>query len=288
MKNKKLLIPVLCVALALFVAGTLLLKPAKATDTALKQKVQNLMGNSIDNFSSAEGSFVLNTKVGKSTIDYKVRLKGVPSGYEEAKSPNGTTTVTIYDGNINKLEKYNIEKKEYTSVKTATGNVKSEVKEPIHDNVPYNVKDRYSMEDNVPVYQYRSNPACMQMSRTSLFPQEAILGFLKDYNKWDITSSDKLLGYDTYVITGDLDSYYHKKLGTKFKWWVEKNTGILLKEEIYDSTGKVTESLETTSLKLNTNIDDKVFTKADKSEYKLVDPLKAAVEDTTKNFPNKK
>jgi len=237
---------------------------AKATDSASisdNDILQNKMLNSIDYFNSAIGTFTYFDKKNNIdfTVDYKVRLGNNPSSYMKVINTNGNVQISICDGN--NLERYSENTKEYTSAIVTKKNPNNEDKEK------YFSKNRYNTFDNKKSYFYRDDPACMGLASQSLFSQERALGFLKDYNMWNITGDEKLLGYEVKVIEGKLNDDYSNKFGaSKFKWLVEKNTGILLKEELFNSNEEVIRKLETTSFKLNLDIDNNTF-KKDKSTY---------------------
>lgn len=225
-----------------------------------KEGLQNLMGNSIDYFNSAVGSFEINDNSAAYIVEYKVRERSNPASYVVEESTDGkiNRTTVLYDG--------------ITDIYNESNKTRIESRAAIMDDskVSREVKDRLKKNsDGINEAGYRYDPAFAGIADNSLFPQGSILGFLEDYSKWNITGSDKYLGFDTYTIEGTFNNYYSQKFkAVKFKWWVEKNTGILLKEEWYNKSNQVVESMVTQSLKLNVTINDKEFIK-DKSGYKL-------------------
>lgn len=108
----------------------------------------------------------------------------------------------------------------------------------------------------------RPDPLFLICANESLLNQNLAVGTLKDESKWSISTIEKYLDLDAAVIEGTFDNYYSDKLAsTKYKAWVEKNTGIVLKMEWYDENGDITKELETTSIKLNIPIDDEEMKK---------------------------
>lgn len=227
-----------------------------------KDELHNKMGNSIDYFDSAEGSFIRtdnNLPDGGYKVEYKIRMKEDPASYQKVIYNSGFTCEMVFDGDS--MTQLNENDKTY-----ARGKVEKGIVKPVSSEM----KERYSTnEKGETVYMYKYDPSLMTYAKESLFNQESILGMLEDYNKWAIIGTEKYQGFDVYIIDGKFNNDYAKRYNsTRFKWWVEKNTGILLKEEWYNKSGDVVAKLETISLKLNTNINDTEFAK-DIIGYKL-------------------
>lgn len=224
-----------------------------------KDDIQNKIVNSIDYFNSAEGSFTWYMEKSNTdmTIDYKVKIKDKPSSYEKITFKEGVVIENLFDGK-NK-ETYNNKDKTYKTggVVLIDG-----------DSSKYSIKNRYYKSgDGTPGVYLRQDPSFMGYAKESLFNQNVALGFLEDQSKWDMKNGETFLGLDTVVINGTFSDYYSNKLkANTYKLWVEKNTGIILKMELYAENGDVVEKLDTTSIKLNCTIDDNAF-KKDKTGY---------------------
>lgn len=82
---------------ALVEAGDL----TKETTAVSKRDLRNKIANSVDYFSSAQGTFRLYDKRIDSdvTVDYKVKLKGIPSSYEKETSKDGTVVEATLNEN---------------------------------------------------------------------------------------------------------------------------------------------------------------------------------------------
>ncbi|KPU46052.1 hypothetical protein OXPF_05330 [Oxobacter pfennigii] len=143
------------------------------------------------------------------------------------------------------------------------------VKYSAEDSKYIKAKDRYNKDINGnKTILLRVDQAHMGIAQRSLFPQDIAASFLQDYSKWDITGEEKYLNYDVYKVEGTLESYLSEKLGgNRFKMLVEKNTGILLKYEVFGEDNILNTTLETTLFKLNADIDDKDFVKENAAEY---------------------
>lgn len=214
-----------------------------------KEDIHLKMLNSIDNFDKAVGKFIYhsssagyeyevsyNVKTKKN--DYKSNVKIVSNTDSREVAYDGNNSVTIADNNSKSFRKYKVGKSKDES--QTYSNKKA--------------KDRYKLDQNgEKVYERRLDPTYMDMASLSLFPEDFALGFLEDYNKWDIVSDkENINGYDVVIIEGELNPYYQMKHNVKsFKLWVEKNTGIVLQMEEYNQNGEATEFLKTKSIKIN-------------------------------------
>lgn len=169
------------------------------------------------------------------------------------------TEESVFDGVSYKL--FNNRDKSY--IKYNAGSMEVD-KSKIH------AKDRYFKNpDGQPAVYLRPDPSYMRASKEMLFPQQEAIGFLEDYNTWNIVGNERYLDFNAVVVEGSFNKYYAEKFtAPKFKFWVEPSTGILLKDEWYDSSGNTIQDKQITSLKLNTNIDDNNF-KKDEQGYTL-------------------
>lgn len=217
-----------------------------------KEELHHRMLNSIDYFDSVTGSFIYHDISGnETTVDYKIKMKDNPSSYEKDANKDITNEIS-YDGNEQTF--LDTKNKMYRKLGATKQTVN---KDQYKSESP---KDRYQSKDGKNVYIHRADPSYMGVASESVFPQNTALGFLEDYNKWDITSDGTLNGKDVVIVKGTLNNYYSAKFkATSFQLWVDKNTGILLKREVYNVQGDVVEFINTTSIKFNSSIDDAQF-----------------------------
>lgn len=220
-----------------------------------KEEIHYKMLNSVDNFKTAKGSFVYDSKIANEhiVVDYQVDLGQSPKSYEKIQGNINQTSINqehIFDGQDRNYLDNNGKKYTKDKVNKSPGDLKDK-----------SVQARYQKNSNgEKVYLYRNNPAMMRDASMSLFPQQMITGYLEDYSKWNIVSETTLNGLNAVVIEGDLNDYYKTKLGSaKFKWWVHKDTGIVLQFEEYDSNGNVISYLKTQSISIDGTIDGEKF-----------------------------
>lgn len=107
---------------------------------------------------------------------------------------------------------------------------------------------------------YRERPP-IGIAQSSLFPYEIASNYTRDYNNWEIEKQNEtLLNHNTIVLKGKLNRNSSNKQGAKtFRFWVDKDSGILVKYELYDETGNVVSFLHPLELKVNVPVDTKVF-----------------------------
>lgn len=105
----------------------------------------------------------------------------------------------------------------------------------------------------------------------SLYPYIMGVEYLGDFNQWDIEKQNEdLLGHNTIVLQGKLDdkaTTYMLEVDT-FRFWVDKDTGILVKYETYDTNGNLTSYLHPEKLEVNVPIDSKDFEPPQLEDYK--------------------
>lgn len=126
-------------------------------------------------------------------------------------------------------------------------------------------KNRYSEKEG---YMERRDSEYILGADYSVFDQEFSPGELKDYSTWDIKGEENYLGRNCVLIEGNLGSV--GKSGDKtFRKLVDKDTGMILKSERLNSKGEVVLSTIVKSMKINENINSKVFEKNLKGYTKI-------------------
>jgi outer membrane lipoprotein-sorting protein len=100
-------------------------------------------------------------------------------------------------------------------------------------------------------------------SGASLYYFEMIAKYLRYTNLWDIEKqNEELLSHNTVVLYGTIDKSLVNTMQpdeSSFRFWVDKDTGILLKYEIYNGKGEILSYLHPESLKVNVAIDSTQF-----------------------------
>ena len=115
-------------------------------------------------------------------------------------------------------------------------------------------------EEGINTYYYRENLNGLGYCRESIDPQELAIGYLRNFDTWDITGEEVVAGRNCLVLEGELSGFYSEKRHTaEFKLWVDRETGILMKSEHYDADGNLSESLTTTSITVNAPVTDETF-----------------------------
>ncbi len=124
-------------------------------------------------------------------------------------------------------------------------------------------------ENGMPHYRYRANPICASVAGTSLFPQEMALGYLREFNSWDIKEHSEYQGRKCVVVTGKTDEEYQSELNVSdFVFYVDSQTGILLKYLGYNSDGQIADYIIIDNLDVDSDdISVKLLDKASLANY---------------------
>lgn len=101
---------------------------------------------------------------------------------------------------------------------------------------------------------YVADPTNVYMSNHCLFPQELTLGYLHDQSLWEIVGTTNCNGRICYVIEGVPTPEYGEKLNvSNFSFWVDAQTGVLVRYEGYDEAGNISGMMYTENLKFEEN-----------------------------------
>ena len=222
-----------------------------------KDEVTEKLLNSVDYFDTAAGSIELYKTYpdGRSitTItEFKVSTQKIIGGYEktteEVRDGGESITEVIYnDGKIWRKESagksYRVcgykplsSQEQYTSSQEAFS---------------VEIKDLYK-----PNTKLRERPLPGSKSGETLFPYEMAASYLRNEQLWKIEKqNDEIAGHNTVVIYGKHDDTMKEWTeDDAFRFWVDKDTGILVQYETYDKNGKLTSYLHPKRLEVNVPI----------------------------------
>ncbi|WP_369900096.1 M56 family metallopeptidase [Bacillus manliponensis] len=224
-----------------------------------KEEVFEKMMNAINHFETAKGEFKLyqSNAEGHNIVNYEISL------YNNAGSYTRITHVQ------NKIE-------EVSSDYFWNGTSWS-----LTEDLGVYTESKYYQPNDINNEEWKDTRALLAgLARPSLRPKEITSNYMGNFNSWEIEKqNEELLGHNTLVIKGTIN----KSVNKSFRFWVDKDTGILVKYETYDAAGKLTDYLHPTSLEVNIPVDSKKFT-PDLTGYKREIPGKDQPSMTTGNI----
>jgi hypothetical protein len=239
---------------------------AENYDDMAKHDVLNNLLNTVDYFQSASGKFEKYDKykdnsTSKVEVEYKISLKNLVGGYEKIINiPDEKVTgskITTNEWFYNNQSIWNIDNdtKTYVTYEYETKG-KREVVNP-KDVFLLPIRKLYDSEDK-----FRESPPS-GISGLSLFPYEMTAKYLRFDSLWNIEKqNEEVLGHNTIVLRGSIDKSivnFMQPDENSFRFWVDKDTGLLLKFEIYNEKGEIISYLHPESLSVNVPIDSKRF-----------------------------
>lgn len=216
-------------------------------DEMTKEEILTKMINTVDYFKTASGQYKMHYGhiPAEYEVEYTISLGEIPGGVSKTiEEVNGKKVVNseyYLGGSVWALSE---ETKTFREFKYAD-----------YDNFgqPITLDEAFSGTD---VTNYRGRPP-IGVANETLFPYEIASNYTRDLNSWDIEKQNEdILGHNTLVIKGNKN---HRDFQS-FRFWVDKDTGILVKYETYNSAGEVVDYLHPTNLEINIPIDSKQFT----------------------------
>ena len=227
-----------------------------------KEDVFLKMLNSVDNFDTAAGKFVnydiyADESESKDITEFKVSIKNEIGGYE--KSTN------LFDEKLIQEINYNNENIWRKNHDTKTYFVNEYQQAPTQDALTLEEALSIRLKDVLkPDNNFRERPP-IGTSGLSLFPYEEASIYLRDMSLWEIEKqNEKLLDHNTIVLKGKIDDLAKSRFNMKgnidtFRFWVDKDTGILIKYESYDTNGGLASYLHPEYLVVNSEINPQIF-----------------------------
>ncbi|XXM70798.1 hypothetical protein ACQ0QQ_13875 [Lysinibacillus sphaericus] len=226
-------------------------------DMTKKEVLEKLL-NTVDYFETASGELELFTTYGDgstsvTTTEFKLSNKRNFGGYDKTteKLQNGGESVneTIY--NDKKIWRKESVGKTYTAC----------AYQPVTSQETFTTPDEaFSVEESrlfKPNTKLRERPLPYSRSGLSLFPYEMTVRNLRDEHLWKIEKqNEEVAGHNTIVLFGEFDEQNKELMKNEtFRFWVDKDTGILVKYEMYDSEGAARDYLHPIRLDLNVPVD---------------------------------
>ncbi|WP_020063108.1 M56 family metallopeptidase [Bacillus sp. 123MFChir2] len=215
-----------------------------------KEEILTKMLNTVDNFETAKGEFKVHQAnvPGDSIINYELSLHNKAGGYSKT---------TYVENEIEKVTSHYYNNGTMWDLREGTAMYIEMNYQEEKRSKPLKIENAFSVDsEGENVTASRERPIIGE-AQSSLFPYEIASNYTRNLNTWEIEKqNEQLLGHNTLVIKGNIN----KRINKSFRFWVDKDTGILVKYETYNAAGKVADYLYPTSLEINVPIDSKRFT----------------------------
>ncbi|WP_043933827.1 hypothetical protein [Bacillus sp. EB01] len=272
------------------------IKPASKSeenyDAMEKEDVLNKLLNTVDNFQTASGKYEIfdryyDESTSQRIVEFKTSLSDPIGGYEKAlnlpdkkvKGAKLTTNELFY--NDQKIWSLNDDSKTYSSNDYAIEPKREVVKPEDVFSIP--IYKLYDSSDK-----FRERPPSGS-SGLLLFPYEMTVKYLRFTDQWKIEKqNEELFGHNTIVLHGSVDKSVVNRVQpneSSFRFWVDKDTGILVQYEIYNDKGEVISYLRSETLEVNIPIDPQQFvpkldnfTSANPGPASNIDPEETEIE----------
>ncbi|MBB6452383.1 hypothetical protein HNQ94_000828 [Salirhabdus euzebyi] len=221
-----------------------------------EEEILTKMLNTINNFETAQGSFTYRNTLQQYNVEYELSLTKNYGGYSKVvttdlKEQSKNTHFTYYNDEFLWQINENIKTyKQSTSFKNVNPGARTiSVESAFHTN---------SDGDNVTTFNSRPHIGNAQLS---LFPYELASNYTRDYERWEIEKqNEEVVGHNTIVLKGTLDKYAATKHDSNtFRFWVDRDTGILVKFETYNANNEVVHYLYPNELNINVPINRTKF-----------------------------
>lgn len=213
-----------------------------------KEEILTKMINTVDHFETARGEYKIHYSFqpGYEEVEYAIILKHQPGGYSKATNNSGEVYREYYHNG-----------KAWSLVESLKTYLEYQVMEGgLDTGTTLTLDQAFSIaSDGNPLTNYRERPPISRVAE-SLFPYEIASNYTRDLNRWEIEKqNEELLGHNTLVIKGTKN---HRDFQS-FRFWVDKDTGVLVKYETYNAAGEVVDYLHPTRLEINVPIDSQEF-----------------------------
>lgn len=215
-----------------------------SNDWERKSYLYHMMLNSVDHIQTAQGTVIDGIAINEPcTIDFQTDIRRQCS--HEVITVNGKPVQEFF---VSDEVKYRVDLNTKTYM---------ESRKEMQEDMLLSDNDRVLiLDDGEYLVINRPDKSNLNASHSfCLYPQSYAMSRLDDFDTWNISDVTSLLDRACAVIEGT----YRE---CPFKMYVDINTGILLKYEVYDENNVKTAYIETTSITLNEDIEVKQFDSA--------------------------
>ena len=247
-----------------------------------KEKLLNLMVNSICYYSTASGNFDYYSKNAETdmNIDFDIDLINSKS-YEkhtfkniEVRSLSIPTEEFSFNGQYYSIYRSAglMETFSSTDSKSIDKNRDGEfIYRKIFTPTSFKSSNRMyeTYEDSIrsidgeEVYARKNENSMMGTSSTVLFPEDFAMNFMTtNLNNWKVVNNEQYLNRDTVLVETSLSQYFSDKHNAeKSVIRIDVDTGIMLEANLLNKDGESTFKVKVNKLVLNESIDSQVFEK---------------------------
>lgn len=227
----------------------------KEYDMSTQEGIFSKMRNSFDYFNRLSGTVYVSNYYFEGTeprcellvSNFQTNLN-LGTFYEDTKLYTGSDMETLRELNLGKLQ----------FDRGTTYAVQDDICYDILDSSSYEISrytnhridfpgpveqtsDHETNVEDIDKWQYRGEPS-FGCAKNSLHSEERILGYLNNFKNWEITGKDQINGRVCTEITGKLTGTYGKNLHVQdFVFYVDEETGILMRYFGYDDNGNLTD-----------------------------------------------
>lgn len=240
--------------------------PKENYENLSKEDILTRLLNSVDYFETAAGTYetfdsYFDGSTSKTKVEYKYSKKNVIGGYEKVINypDENNPHSELQENEIYYNEEFtwniDVNRKQFV-VQDYFGFGGKKDKVQAKDVFQIDLYKIYDSHD-----QFRVRPPVSG----NLFWYEFVAKYLRYEDRWDIEKqNEEVIGHNTMVIYGHIDESIREMNHvqpdeTSFRIWVDKDTGIILKREIYNQSEEIISSLYTTSLVINKEFKEKEF-----------------------------
>lgn len=245
-------------------------------DMSTKEGVYYKMLNTIDYFDKASGKFIRNADELNCTVSEFETNMNLGTAYDRRRNftlydidpvLNGEVDIseladenavseTIYYNDIEKEYIIYPDTKEYQSYYNSSHRA---------DDNHLSVEERVD-ECGYDVWKYRTDLTNCPTAKMCLFPQEMTMGYLSNFEAWEIVGTESVLDRECVVLSGKLSGSYSEKVNVcSFVFYIDKETGVTLKYLGYDNFGDISDFIIVDTIAFDSEADN--VRSVDLSEY---------------------
>lgn len=200
-----------------------------------------MMLNSIDYYDYVAGEFDYNF-IESYRVKFEIEEDSTPGSRVTAEKNN----LTFYEHVANETQ---ISFADYSSQKVSSLSKTKDSKKPIGPRVK---KAKGLNNEEVNEYIYRVDPAAGNLAEVVTFPQEFAFWLNDESPNYRISGKEIYLNRNAVIVDGTVPADLSEKLSSDtFKFWIDSQTGVLLKALTFDKSGNITNSLVVNDITFN-------------------------------------
>ncbi len=244
-------------------------QPANTNEQSMKELVYEKVLNTTDYYQSVHGKYQRNEIYANNTytMEYAVDKTNGITAAEKMLCSDGSADISFFCGTngsrfvIDDISTFNpsTDGNKVNLIHQNYFDPEESLQNDFVSLIKATSRTQYDNED-IGHYFYRTAFPGILYATESIDPQEMGIGYLEEFDNWQIEAVEQVAGRDCWKLVGTLSGEYAEKLHAySYEMYVDCETGFVLQYSNFDQNGALTDHLTTLEIQVNQPVSQDTF-----------------------------